>query len=96
MPVLAVVGSRDEYYDGSSCQISRNVGGSKSIVILDADHDIMGHPELKQAPKTFLRECCRQSPKLERRLRPLRFFPWASSPALPVTAYRFTIDETIS
>jgi hypothetical protein len=31
---------------------------SKAILIAGAGHDIMGHPELKEAIKNFLRECC--------------------------------------
>jgi dienelactone hydrolase len=58
VPVLSVMGSKDDYFADSSCQISREVGGSKSILIPGAGHDIMGHPELKQAVKAFLRACC--------------------------------------
>lgn len=58
VPVLAVVGAKDELYGAHSCSVSREVGGSRSIVIPEGTHDIMGHPELKQAVKTFLRECC--------------------------------------
>ena len=58
VPVLAAVGSQDEYVGGSSCQLSRDPVGSKSIVIAGAGHDIEGHPELKQALMTFLRACC--------------------------------------
>jgi dienelactone hydrolase len=56
--VLAVVGSRDARYGMPSCRISRKIGGSQSIVIPDAGHDIMGRPELKQAVRTFLHACC--------------------------------------
>lgn len=31
---------------------------SKTILIAGAGHDILGHPELKEAIKNFLRECC--------------------------------------
>ncbi len=58
MPVLAAIGSQDEYVSGSGCQLSRKLAGSKSIIIADAGHDITGHPELKQAVMTFLRACC--------------------------------------
>jgi len=58
VPVLAAIGSQDEYFGGSGCQLSRELAGSKSIVIADAGHDITGHPELKQAVMTFLRACC--------------------------------------
>ncbi len=59
VPVLAVIGSEDGYFAGSQCQISRNVGGSNSVVIPGAGHDILGNPELKHAVKIFLRTCCR-------------------------------------
>ncbi len=58
VPVLAVVGAEDQYYKGSSCNVARRVGGSNSIVISRAGHDIVGHPELKDAIKSFLRQCC--------------------------------------
>lgn len=58
VPVLAVVGSEDARYGMPNCQVNRKVGGSRSIVISGAGHDIMGHAALKQALKAFLRECC--------------------------------------
>ncbi|NIP47462.1 MAG: hypothetical protein GWN21_14835 [Gammaproteobacteria bacterium] len=59
VPVLAVVGAKDELYGATPCTVERKVGGSRSIVIPDGSHDIMGHSELKQAVTTFLRACCR-------------------------------------
>jgi len=58
VPVLAVVGAKDDYFSGSSCKVTRRINGSKSILIPDADHDIMGHPRTKSAIKDFLRGCC--------------------------------------
>ena len=58
VPVLAVVGAKDNYFLGSSCKVSRRIKGSKSILIPDADHDIMGHPQTKSAIRDFLRDCC--------------------------------------
>jgi dienelactone hydrolase len=58
VPVLTIVGSMDEGYAKPNCQVDRSVGGSRSVVIAGAGHDIMGHPELKQAVKSFLRTCC--------------------------------------
>jgi dienelactone hydrolase len=59
VPVLSVIGSKDDYFAGKECKITRTVGGSKAVVILDAGHDIMGRPELKNAVGTFLDNCCR-------------------------------------
>ncbi len=58
VPVLAVVGAKDDYFLGSSCKVTRRIKGSKSILIPDADHDIMGHPQTKSAISDFLRGCC--------------------------------------
>lgn len=60
VPVLAVVGAKDEFFEGSSCHVSRRVGGSQSITIPGAGHDILEHPELKRALRDFLRECCEE------------------------------------
>jgi dienelactone hydrolase len=59
VPVLSVIGSKDDYFAGKECAITRTIGGSKAVVILDAGHDIQGRPELKQAVGTFLDTCCR-------------------------------------
>lgn len=58
VPVLAVVGAKDELLSGSSCRVTRRMNGSKSIRIPDAGHDIMGHPQTKSAIRDFLRGCC--------------------------------------
>jgi dienelactone hydrolase len=49
VPVLAVVGAEDEYYQGSSCQVVRKVNGSRSIVIPDAPHGIIDYEVTRQA-----------------------------------------------
>jgi dienelactone hydrolase len=54
-PILAVVGEKDEYYNGSSCQVSRQIKGSRSIVIPDAPHGITDYPETEQAIEELLR-----------------------------------------
>jgi dienelactone hydrolase len=54
VPVLAMVGSQD----GHSCSVTRGVGGSRSIVIPGAPHDIMNRREVRDALDVFLRECC--------------------------------------
>ena len=58
VPVLAIAGDQDEFLQGSRCQVSRRVNGSKSILIADVGHDIMGHPETKSTIRDFLRDCC--------------------------------------
>jgi dienelactone hydrolase len=58
VPVLAVVGAKDNLYSGSSCHVTRRIGGSESIMIAGAGHDIMGHPQTKSAIDDFLRNCC--------------------------------------
>lgn len=58
VPVLAVAGDRDEYFGGSSCQVSREVKGSRSVVLAGAGHDILGLPETKSAIREFLALCC--------------------------------------
>lgn len=54
-PVLAVVGANDDYRPGLSCNINRNDGVSRSIVIPGAGHKIAHYQETKQAIRTFLR-----------------------------------------
>lgn len=56
VPVLAVAGVEDTYADVGFRPTSR--AGMKAILIAGAGHDILGHPELKEAIKNFLRECC--------------------------------------
>jgi dienelactone hydrolase len=54
IPVLAVVGENDRYYNGSSCQVSRQFKGSRSIVLPDAPHGIIDYQETEQAMEEFL------------------------------------------
>jgi dienelactone hydrolase len=56
-PVLAMLGSDDNYYT-TSCRITREIGNSRSVVIEGADHELLSHPEAKQTVSSFLRECC--------------------------------------
>ena len=53
-PVLAVVGEKDEYFGGSSCNVTRKIKGSKSIIIPDAPHNISDLPETGKAVEEFL------------------------------------------
>lgn len=53
-PVLAIVGEKDKYFPGSSCEVARDVEGSRSIVIPDAPHGILGYLETEQAIEEFL------------------------------------------
>ncbi len=58
-PVLAVVGEKDPaYVSGSSCKVSRKIGGSESIVLADAPHGISEIPETQLAIENFLEQCC--------------------------------------
>jgi dienelactone hydrolase len=54
IPVLAVVGGEDENYQGSSCQVKRQIIGSRSIVIPDAPHGIIDYDETVQAMAKLL------------------------------------------
>ncbi|MBT8435372.1 MAG: hypothetical protein KJN95_11935 [Gammaproteobacteria bacterium] len=56
IPVLAVVGEKDEYYHGSSCRVNRTDKGSGSIVIPNAPHGIIGHAETEQAMEALLNQ----------------------------------------
>ena len=57
-PVLAVVGSNDEYRPGKSCRIDESDGMSKSIVLPGVGHKIAPYPETQEAISVFLRKCC--------------------------------------
>lgn len=59
VPVLALAGGQDELLHGLSCQVSRRINGSNSILIAGAGHDIMGLTETKSAIRNFLGVCCR-------------------------------------
>lgn len=56
--VLAVVGSQDRYRPGKSCKITRTVGGSRSVVIPGANHEVAGYAQTRNAIRSFLRSCC--------------------------------------
>ena len=58
VPVLAIVGELDEARPGESCLVARTVGGSKSVVIPGAYHDIIAYKETRQAVTKFLKTCC--------------------------------------
>lgn len=53
-PILAVVGEKDKYYNGSSCKVSQQNKGSRSIVIPDAPHGIIDYLETEQAIEELL------------------------------------------
>ena len=57
-PVLAVVGSNDEYRPGKSCRVDESDGISMSIVISGAGHSVAQYPETQQAIRSFLQKCC--------------------------------------
>lgn len=58
IPVLAIVGSNDDFRPGLSCKINRNEGISKSIVIQGAGHKVAQYPMTKQEIHLFLHKCC--------------------------------------
>jgi len=58
VPVLAIVGEKDQHRPGLSCRIDRTTGGSKSITIPGGPHGVAEYPETREAIKTFLRQCC--------------------------------------
>lgn len=61
VPVLAMVGEKDLLRPTLSCTVRRTVGGSRSIRIPGAGHDIYEYPETDEAIKKFLKECCSAS-----------------------------------
>ena len=58
VPVLAIVGSNDEFRPGLSCNVYRTICGSSSIVIQGAGHAIAEYPETQEAILTFLNQSC--------------------------------------
>ncbi len=58
VPVLAIAGDQDSYASPHSYKTNSRDGASKSILIAGEGHDILGHPETRDAIRTFLRECC--------------------------------------
>lgn len=59
VPVLAIVGQNDNYRPGLSCYITRTIGGSRSIVIPGARHQVAHYPQTRDAIKRFLSQCCK-------------------------------------
>jgi dienelactone hydrolase len=57
VPVLAMVGGED-HRALSRCEVSSDIGGSKSIVIPGAPHSIMDRREVRDALELFLSKCC--------------------------------------
>ncbi|GAB4349253.1 MAG: hypothetical protein Kow006_10700 [Gammaproteobacteria bacterium] len=57
-PVLAIVGSNDEYRPGKSCRIDESDGISKSVVIQGAGHSVAQYPQAQKAIRSFLLGCC--------------------------------------
>jgi dienelactone hydrolase len=55
LPVLAVVGGKDQYSNGASCKVDTQIPGSKSIVIKNAEHGVSDLPETGKAIDDFLR-----------------------------------------
>lgn len=58
VPVLAIVGSNDQFRPGESCTIDRADGMSQSIVIKGAGHTVAQYPATQKAIRTFLHKCC--------------------------------------
>ncbi len=54
VPVLAIIGEKDDYYAGTSCNVIRKINGSRSMVIPDGLHAILDAPEVEQAIEEFL------------------------------------------
>lgn len=59
VPVLAIVGEQDDYRPGQTCSITRTIGGSRSVVIPNADHWVANYTQTRYAIKNFLNQCCR-------------------------------------
>ncbi|MEJ2441037.1 MAG: dienelactone hydrolase family protein, partial [Gammaproteobacteria bacterium] len=49
VPVLAIVGQNDTYRPGLHCNITRTIGGSRSIVIPGAGHKVAAYPQTREA-----------------------------------------------
>ncbi len=59
-PVLNVVGSHDHYGYGRGCNISRDIGGSKKLIIKGAGHDLSHESRARDTIRAFLEDCCRK------------------------------------
>lgn len=62
VPVLNIVGSNDSYGYGGGCQVSRDFGGSRLIVVEDAGHHVQTAPQALAAIAEFLQACCGYEP----------------------------------
>ena len=61
IPVLNIVGSRDEYGYGDGCVISdKRPGGSKRVIVQGGDHSMSNSEIPRLAIGEFLRACCAQ------------------------------------
>ncbi len=58
IPVLNIVGSKDDKGGGFGCDIYRKVGGSKKEIIKGGYHKLGNHPEAWRVLEQFLRDCC--------------------------------------
>jgi len=56
-PVTNIVGSNDSFGYGGGCRVSRDAGGSKSLVIVSGKHDVSGEDKARKAIKEFLETC---------------------------------------
>lgn len=61
VPILSVAGSKDSYAkpEAYHAVASSDAHGSKAVLIPDQGHDILAHPEFKEALRKFLREVLR-------------------------------------
>lgn len=58
IPVLNMVGSKDNKGGRSGCNIRRKVGGSKKEIIAGGYHKLGNHPEAQRVLEQFLSDCC--------------------------------------
>jgi hypothetical protein len=58
VPVLNIVGSKDNGGGGFGCGIRRNIGGSKKVIIEGGYHKLGNHPEAWRILEQFLSDCC--------------------------------------
>jgi len=59
VPVLTIVGQNDRFRPGLRCNVTRNIGGSRSIVIPGAGHRVAAYPQTRNAIRHFLNQCCK-------------------------------------
>jgi len=60
--VLNIVGTNDRYGYGGGCNIWRDVGGSKSVVLKNLAHNVQGNSRTLGAIAKFLEACCGYQP----------------------------------